>query len=801
MPIRKLINKKIFLVIAILLAISASSFPRIIYAAGPGDNAANAAAGLINTEEENEKIAEVNNAVANNNNDSGWWVKSVIQPSIAWLATIFLTLISYITGLAGGLLNIVIYYTVLHMSDGYHRLKGIDVAWKVIRDVGNMGFIFMLLYASIKTIIGQGKATRELIVSMIIAALLINFSLFFTKLVIDASNLLSLTLYSAIAPGAASSSDILSMGLSNSFMNQLHLTSIFQNKGDEIIGVGSIITVGIMGSIMLLITAFVFFAVALLFIIRYVVLIFVLILSPIVFVAGVLPGLNKYRSQWISALTGQALFPPIYFLLTWVTLTVLGEITDANGGVVASTRGALDGSAMTGGTFTSPGFISTFMNFAIIIIFLIISLVVAKSTSEKSGMGIAKLTNKATGYAGAATFGLAGSGLRNTAGRLAAKRAENPDLIMRANSGDRAARLQLAAAKKTANSSFDVRNTSIGGGIASVLDAGRGTDKGFKGIQDDKKKKKRDEARALTEDARKVEAKVDIDNGLAASRELETLRTTIPAGTAPTATQQAQINTHQAAIDKMAQRIQGMSDKEISSMKSSTLSDPRVAAILSGKHLEAIDKSDITEEEKDKIKTAHFKPLNEAVATLQNTAATQAEKDEAKKIVKQASGKELEMLPSEMFDVNSVNTVTQEKARTFIGALSQSQIDELTKSQKLLGPQRDAIKDERARPLKDALEINPATNLAANPTEALNIMKNMDNSSLAKLDESQLTNPSILELYTPQRLAKLTAHISDAKADAIRREIIAAATNPGITAGPNVTASANWLISPAGNIF
>ena len=53
------------------------------------------------------------------------------------------------------------------------------------------------------------------------------------------------------------------------------------------------IIVGVMGTIVSLIAAFVFFAVAIMLVIRFVVLIFVLILSPLAFMGFILPQVKQ----------------------------------------------------------------------------------------------------------------------------------------------------------------------------------------------------------------------------------------------------------------------------------------------------------------------------------------------------------------------------------------------------------------------------------------------------------------------------------------------------------------------------
>ena len=431
-----------------------------------------------------------------------FWLEKVFQPAFAYIATTVLKIVSLFTGMGAMLLNATIYYTIVKVAENYENIAAINIAWGTVRDLANMSFIFILLYAAIKTILGMGSNTQSLIVKVVVVAILINFSLFFTKIVIDISNVLALLFYENIAGTAAvnatGTTNFAQMGLSNAFMDRLQLTSLMMpTDANTPLGIGSIITVGAMGSIMLLIATFIFFAVAILLLIRYVVLILVLILSPLAFLGFILPEIGKYKDQWLSTLTGQAFFAPIYFVLTWITLTVLDGVmatvnnnlpTGGPGGAPSYARAAVDAQ----GAFSDPGVIAMFINFAIVIIFLIASIVIAKQWADKAGGGVSKATGWAMGKAGGATLGVAGGFGRNVIGSRAAAMATDENLKDRASRGGFGgglARLQLATARKGATSSFDLRGSALG----SSLDAGKAKKGGF--IQDQKDRAKNYEAR------------------------------------------------------------------------------------------------------------------------------------------------------------------------------------------------------------------------------------------------------------------------------------------------------------------
>ncbi len=81
----------------------------------------------------------------------------------------------------------------------FSKAAFIPDAWRIIRDFSNIFFILILLYTAIKMILDLGGSqAKKIIVNVIIIALLINFSMFFTQVVIDASNILALIFYNKI---------------------------------------------------------------------------------------------------------------------------------------------------------------------------------------------------------------------------------------------------------------------------------------------------------------------------------------------------------------------------------------------------------------------------------------------------------------------------------------------------------------------------------------------------------------------------------------------------------------------------
>lgn len=301
---------------------------------------------------------------------------------------------AWLLGGAGVVLNFVVVKTVIQMGQGIDQLGAIDAGWAVFRDLANIVIIFVFLAIGISTILGlEGFSIRKTLAKIIIVALLINFSLFFTQVVVDASNLFSTTIFNqfeqcgVVAPGsfrAAQTVDGNCVTLSDRFQDALTLTSLYKINPDTgdvdltanladgtLLSADNIITIGLMGSILFIITTFVFLAAAMLLVIRYVVLAFLMVLSPLAFVGMVLPRTASYAKEWWEKLFRYALFAPLYFILTWFVLTVI----EAPG--FQQAVGLAQPEAFTATTLDKISSFAIFLNFMIVITFMVASLIIA----------------------------------------------------------------------------------------------------------------------------------------------------------------------------------------------------------------------------------------------------------------------------------------------------------------------------------------------------------------------------------------------------------------------------------------
>jgi hypothetical protein len=91
-------------------------------------------------------------------------------------------------------------YTVyLSLNSTAYALQFLTDGWISVRDIANMGFIFILIYIAVTIIIrAETNRTMEMLVRVIAIALIINFSFFFVRIVIDMGNVVAINFYNKI---------------------------------------------------------------------------------------------------------------------------------------------------------------------------------------------------------------------------------------------------------------------------------------------------------------------------------------------------------------------------------------------------------------------------------------------------------------------------------------------------------------------------------------------------------------------------------------------------------------------------
>lgn len=356
-----------------------------------------------------QELADFSNCVVNG-------ILNVYELLIFYLTSAVLV----ITGL---IFDIILYFS---LSSNFYRGGLMESGWSIVRDFTNIIFIFALLIMAFKLVLNQDNGkTKSSLIKTILIALVINFSLFTTFIIIDASNLLAFTFYNRIeasgqyqAPGSGTTGEntssltdmvqvvtagqpSLSLAIASKINPQ---TIITQSGADGLLEKFIIVTsAGILNILMI----YVFGSVTLLFLGRSLGLMVSGIIAPLAFASITVPSLQSLPyigfGNWLKQLISLAFMAPIFLFLLYLIVTFLGD------------EGVLRGLSASG---DSGGFLGKIMT--VFIFFMMIGglMLLAKKITTKMAGELGGMVSK--GVAGLATGLVAGAAVVATGGAAAA---------------------------------------------------------------------------------------------------------------------------------------------------------------------------------------------------------------------------------------------------------------------------------------------------------------------------------------------------------------------------------------------
>ncbi|HEY4480041.1 MAG TPA: hypothetical protein VJB58_01040 [Candidatus Paceibacterota bacterium] len=387
-------------------------------------------------------------------------------PLIKGITGVIMALSAGVLWLSGTLFDEIVKYSIIETAKNIGGEEGtigesISQAWAALRDVANMFFIFVLLFVAFKAMfsLSFGDVGKN-VLNIIIVALLINFSLFFSKIVIDASNIAAIGFYNSITNARVSSeagegSTVGNSGgqstITTGYMRLLGLNSLYDPKTllqspDD---ASQMLIHGVMSSIFLLITAVIFLIAAIMFAARFVILIFLMILSPLALIALIIPGQSGKFNTWKNALIDQSFFAPIFFAMTWVVFKV-GIGLEISKGLL----GANSATLAAGLKNPSPDGMQLILNYVIIIGLSIAALIFSKQMASKTAGFTAISGAIGTGaIGGAALMG------RQSFGRAASRLEKSQRFQRLAAQHQKTFGTLYSGTQKMARGSFDVRSS------------------------------------------------------------------------------------------------------------------------------------------------------------------------------------------------------------------------------------------------------------------------------------------------------------------------------------------------------
>ncbi len=251
--------------------------------------------------------------------------------------------------------------------------EGITQAWEAVRGLINMFYLLILVFLAITTILRINKFNdKKLFFNVIVSAILVNFSMALTLVVIDFSNLIMTYFASAIQGVDPVNHFFREVGMSKNYIGDAD-TSWFLENGSKMIG----FIINIIMAVMILFTA-----ISLL--IRLIAYWVLIILSPLAFFSIALPGSNGFK-EWSDKLIHYSFYGPIMLFFIWLAMSLSTYL-----------NGAFANASEIGGT---EGFTKFLTSYITVLYLLYYGHDKSKAMASKAGDFAGKIMDKGGQYA------------------------------------------------------------------------------------------------------------------------------------------------------------------------------------------------------------------------------------------------------------------------------------------------------------------------------------------------------------------------------------------------------------------
>jgi hypothetical protein len=209
-----------------------------------------------------------------------------------------------------------IYKSVLNMED---KTSAVYIGWTTVRDFCNTFFILFLLLIAFSTILRiQTYNAKSLLPKFIISLFLINFSAVIAMIVIDFGQVFMFEIKNWMGVGGFSAPSGAGSPLTT-------IVDYFHNEygwhkppPHEVYNMSAVVgvTFAVAYSAIL---GLLYIMLALFLLVRIIVFVILVIISPFAFFSIILPGMRTYTSQWWSSLVSHAIFGPVFLFFIFLS--------------------------------------------------------------------------------------------------------------------------------------------------------------------------------------------------------------------------------------------------------------------------------------------------------------------------------------------------------------------------------------------------------------------------------------------------------------------------------------------------
>lgn len=231
------------------------------------------------------------------------------------------SILQFISDIADWLIKFILQILGPLLGVGKFTTNSLTVTgWTFIQGIANIFFILTLMFIALAiTLRLEGFNVQKMLPRLLIAALLLNFSLVIGGVLIDLSRLMMAIIATLITKGGVNN-------IGNAILERSSLLQAITIATAQATQLKLNVLVGTaLGLVFKLLLLFTLISLAIGLLVRYIMLILLLIISPLAFVGWVLPNTAKLTQQWWSTFLRYVLYGPIVLFIIAIALGVGGD--------------------------------------------------------------------------------------------------------------------------------------------------------------------------------------------------------------------------------------------------------------------------------------------------------------------------------------------------------------------------------------------------------------------------------------------------------------------------------------------
>lgn len=272
--------------------------------------------------DELDKIITIGDTIFSDSGDEETTTSCAVD-GIGWIVCPVITFLGTLNDAAFGFLN-----NFLTVSPKIFSDPATKSAWEAFRNLANIAFVVAFLVIIYSQITGGGITNyglKKLLPKLIVAAILVNISFYVCAVLVDLSNIVGSSTYSLLKNDINTGTGDAGGGA---------LSDIWSKAGAVVLGAGAV--VGLIALIIFAPMSFLAFGLIILILIaRQAFVVLLIVISPLAFVAYLLPNTEDWFKKWWKSLVAMLMVFPIIALVfggSTLASTILMSVSQDNFG-------------------------------------------------------------------------------------------------------------------------------------------------------------------------------------------------------------------------------------------------------------------------------------------------------------------------------------------------------------------------------------------------------------------------------------------------------------------------------------